>query len=132
MERERIGVHRRGRKPDLTLRRRLIGLIWTLSFGGMQWRVAGWLSGVPFTTLHSTFARWARLGLWRRLGQRLAGDWRLACNDEILPSAGGAASPSLRPAPPALARGVCGGKPIQGVEGIAIYDKHGARIALPH
>src|SRR6185503_5350026 len=50
--------------------------------GGMQWRVAGWLSGVPFTTLHSTFARWARLGLWRRLGQRLAGDWRLACDDE--------------------------------------------------
>src|SRR3954468_20971761 len=42
MERERIGVHRRGRKPDLTLRRRLIGLIWTLTFGGMQWRVAGW------------------------------------------------------------------------------------------
>ena len=46
MERERVGVHRRGRKPDLTLRRRLIGLIWTLTFGGMQWRVAGWLSGV--------------------------------------------------------------------------------------
>src|SRR3954470_8912369 len=43
MERERVGVHRRGRKPDLTLRRRLIGLIWTLTFGGMQWRVAGWL-----------------------------------------------------------------------------------------
>ena len=56
-------------------------------FGGMQWRVAGWLSGVPFTTLHSTFARWARPGLWRRLGQRLAGDWRLACDDEVLPSA---------------------------------------------
>jgi hypothetical protein len=29
MDRERIGVHRRGRKPDLALRRRLIGLIWT-------------------------------------------------------------------------------------------------------
>ena len=41
MDRERVGVHRRGRKPDLTLRRRLIGLIWTLAFGGMQWRVAG-------------------------------------------------------------------------------------------
>src|SRR3954469_23187216 len=54
MERERVGVHRRGRKPDLALRRRLIGLIWALTFGGMQWRVAGWLSGVPFTTLHST------------------------------------------------------------------------------
>ena len=68
MDRERVGVHRRGRKPDLTLRRRLIGLIWTLTFGGLQWRVAGWLSGVPFTTLHSSFAR--RI----RLGQRLALD----------------------------------------------------------
>ena len=62
MERERVGVHRRSHKPDLTLRRRLIGLVWRLlTFGGMQWRVAGWLSGIPFTTLHSTFARWARL-----------------------------------------------------------------------
>src|SRR3954468_20375255 len=63
MDRERIGVHRRGRKPDLALRRRLIGLIWMLTFGGMQWRVAGLLSGIPFTTLHSSFARWTRLGL---------------------------------------------------------------------
>ena len=63
MDREQVGVHRRGRKPDLTLRRRLIGLIWMLTFGGMQWRIAGWLSGVPFTTLHSAFARWTRLGL---------------------------------------------------------------------
>ena len=58
MDRERVGVQRRGRKPDLTPRRRLIGLIWTLSFGGLQWRIAGWLSGIPFTTLHSSFARW--------------------------------------------------------------------------
>jgi hypothetical protein len=36
MDHERIGVHRRGR----TLRRQLIGLIWTLTFGGLQWRVA--------------------------------------------------------------------------------------------
>src|SRR3954462_806259 len=36
MDRERVGVHRRGRKPDFTLRRHLIGLIWTLTFGGMQ------------------------------------------------------------------------------------------------
>src|SRR3954462_2486230 len=63
MDHERIGVHCRGRKPDLALRRRLIGPIWTLTFDGLQWRVAGWLSGVPFTTLHSSFARWSRLGL---------------------------------------------------------------------
>ncbi len=50
MDRERVGVHRRGRKPDLTLRRRLIGLIWMLTFGGMQGRIAGLLSGIPFTT----------------------------------------------------------------------------------
>jgi transposase len=82
MDRERVGVHRRGRKPDLSLRRRLIGLIWMLTSGGLQWRIAGWLSGVPFTTLHSTFARWTRLGLWRRLGQRLALDWRLSMRPE--------------------------------------------------
>src|SRR3954466_15332958 len=82
MDRERIGVHRRGRKPDLSLRRRLIGLIWMLTFGGMQWRIAGWLSGIRFTMLHSTFARRSRLGRWR-LCQRLALDWRLACGDEV-------------------------------------------------
>src|SRR5215212_9495680 len=79
MDQERVGVHRRGCKPDLVLRRRVIGLIWMLTFGGMQWRIAGLLSGIPFTTLHTSFARWSRLGLWRRLGQRLALDWRLAC-----------------------------------------------------
>jgi hypothetical protein len=101
MDRERVGVHRRGRKPDLHLRRRLIGLIWMLIFGGMQWRIAGLLSGIPFTTLHATFARWTRLGLWRRLGQRLALDWRLACGDEVLPSAGVVDTRSLRSAPTA-------------------------------
>ena len=99
MDRERVGVHRRGRKPDLSLRRRLIGLIWMLTFGGMQWRIAGWLSGIPFTMLHTSFARWSRLGLWRRLGQRLALDWRLACGDEVLPSAMVVDSRSLRSAP---------------------------------
>jgi hypothetical protein len=44
MDRERVGVPRRGCKPDFTLRRRLIGLIWPLTFGGLQWRIAGWLS----------------------------------------------------------------------------------------
>jgi transposase len=130
MDRERVGVHRRGRKPDLTRRRRLIGLIWTLTFGGLQWRVAGWLSGVPFTTLHSSFARWTRLGLWRRLGQRLALDWRLACGDEGLPSAGGADSRSLRSAPSAWARGIDGGKLVKGVKIFAVCDKHGSLLEL--
>src|SRR4051794_30618313 len=33
MDRKRVGVHRRGRKPDLTLRRRIITLLWMLTFG---------------------------------------------------------------------------------------------------
>ena len=130
MDRERVGVHRRGRKPDLTLRRRLIGLIWTLTFGGMQWRIAGWLSGVPFTTLHSAFARWTRLGLWRRLGQRLALDWRLARGDEVLPSAVVADSRSLRSAPSAWTRGIDGGKLVKGAKVFVICDKHGSLLDL--
>jgi len=130
MERERIGVHRRGRKPDLRLRRRLIGLIWMLTFGGMQWRIAGLLAAIPFTTLHSAFARWARLGLWRRLGQRLAFDWRLACGDDVLPSAVVADSRSLRTAPSAWARGIDGGKLVKGIKLFAICDKHGSLLDL--
>jgi len=128
MDRERVGVRRRGRKPDLTLRRRLIGLIWTLTFGGLQWRTAGWLSGVPFTTLHSTFARWTRLGLWRRLGQRLAFDWRRARGDEVLPSAVVADSRSLRSAPSAWTRGIDGGKLVKGIKLFALCDKHGSLL----
>jgi transposase len=130
MDRERVGVHRRGCKPDLALRRRVIGLVWMLTFGGMQWRVAGWLSGVPFTTLHSSFARWTRLGLWRRLGQRLALDWRLARGDEVLPSAVVVDSRSLRSAPSAWARGFDGGKLVKGVKLLVASDKHGSLLDL--
>jgi transposase len=130
MDRERVGVHRRGCKPDLSLRRRVIGLIWMLTFGGMQWRIAGWLSGIPFTTLHTSFARWSRLGLWRRLGQRLALDWRLACGDEVLPSAVVVDSRSLRSAPSAWVRGFDGGKLVKGIKLFVVCDKHGSLLDL--
>ena len=130
LERERTGVRRRGRKPDPVLRRCLIGLIWMLTFGGMQWRIAGWLSGIPFTTLHTSFARWSRLGLWRRLGQRLALDWRLACGDEVLPSAVVVDSRSLRSAPSAWVRGFDGGKLVKGIKLFVVCDKHGSLLDL--
>src|SRR3954469_9516097 len=110
MDRGRDGGPPRGRQPDLTLRRRLIGLIWRLTFGGMQWRIAGLLSGIPFTTLHSSFARWSRLGLGRGLGQRLALAWPLACGDEALPSAVVVDSRSPPSPPSAGGRGIDGGK----------------------
>ena len=130
MHRERVGVHRRGRKPDPDLRRRLLGLIWMLTFTGMQWRIAGVLSGIPFTTLHSAFARWTRLGLWRRLGQSLAFDWRLACGDDVLPSAVVVDSRSQRSAPTCFARGIDGGKRIKGIKLHVVCDKHGSLLDL--
>lgn len=80
--------------------------------------------------LHATFARWARLGLWRRLGQRLALDWRLACGDEVLPSAVVVDSRSLRSAPTAWARGIDGGKLVKGIKVFAACDKHGSLLDL--
>ena len=130
MDRERVGVHRRGCKPNLALRRRVIGLIWMLTFGGMQWRIAGLLSGIPFTTLHSRFSRWSRLGLWRRLGQRLAFDWRLACGDAVLPSAVVVDSRSLRSSPSAWARGFDGGKLVKGIRLFVVCDKHRSLLDL--
>ena len=67
MDRERTGVHRRGRKPDPDRRRRVLGLIWMLTYGGMQWRIAGVLCGIPFTTLHGAFgsgSAWPLIGAW--------------------------------------------------------------------
>ena len=101
-----------------------------LTFGGMQWRIAGLLSGIPFTTLHTSFARWSRLGLWRRLGQRLAFDWRLACGDEVLPSAVVVDSRSLRSSPSAWARGFDGGKLVKGIKLCVVCDKHGSLLDL--
>jgi hypothetical protein len=37
----------------------------------MQWRAIGQLCDIPFNTLYGLFARWTRLGLWRRLLDRL-------------------------------------------------------------
>ena len=61
---------RSGPKPPLTgaaLRK----AIWCVAFCGMQWRAIGQLCDIPFSTLYSLFARWTRLGLWRRLLNRL-------------------------------------------------------------
>jgi hypothetical protein len=90
--------------------------------------------GLPFgsslTTLHSAFARWTRLGLWRRLGQRLAFDWRLASGDEVLPSAVVVDSRSLRSAPSAWARGFDSGKLVKGIKLCVVCDKHGSLLEL--
>ena len=80
---------RSGPKPPLTgaALRKAIMAIWCVCFCGMQWRAIGQLCDIPFGTLYTLFARWTRLGLWRRLLNRLILAWRQACGDTADPSA---------------------------------------------
>src|SRR3954462_2831168 len=57
-------------------------------------------------------------------------DWRLACDDEVLPSGVVPDSRSLRSAPTAWTRGIDGGKLIKGVKVFALCDKHGSLFDL--
>src|SRR3954468_8276008 len=67
------GGTRSGPKPPLTgaALRKAILAIWCVAFCGLQWRAIGLLCDIPFSTLYTLFARWTRLGLWRRLLNRL-------------------------------------------------------------
>src|SRR3954451_18708699 len=118
---------RSGPKPPLagaTLRKAVMA-IWCVCFCGMQWRAIGLLCDIPFSTLYGLFARWSRLGLWRRLLARLRRTWRRACADAPEPSAVVIDSRSCRSAPSCFARGVDGGKKIRGVKIQMAVDKYG-------
>jgi hypothetical protein len=105
---------RPGPKPALAgaKLRKTVMAIWCVCFCGMQGRAIGELSGIPFGTLFSLFARWTRLGLWRRLPGRLRRTWRLACGDTAEPSTVVIDSRSCRSAPSCFTRGVDGGKKV--------------------
>src|SRR3954454_1847484 len=64
---------RSGPKSALTgaALRKAIMAIWCVAFCGVQWRAIGQLCDIPFGTLYTLFARWTRIGLWRRLLNRL-------------------------------------------------------------
>jgi transposase len=122
---------RRPPKPPLTgeALRKAVMAIWCVAFCGMQWRAVGRLCGMPFATLYALFARWTRLGLWRRLLDRLITDWRHACGDDA-PSAVVIDSRSCRSAPTCYARGIDGGKRVRGVKLHLAVDKHGLPLAI--
>src|SRR6187549_3228278 len=107
---------RSGPKPPLTgaALRKVIMAIWCVAFCGLQWRAIGQLCDIPFTTLYTLFARWTRLGLWRRLLNRLILAWRQACGDTPEPSAVILDSRSCHSAPTCFGRGFDGGKKIKG------------------
>ncbi|HYG85974.1 MAG TPA: transposase [Azospirillum sp.] len=96
--------------------RKAIMAVWCVCFCGMQWRAIGQLSGIPFGTLFALFARWTRLGLWRRLLDRLRRTWRLACGDTPEPSAVVIDSRTCPSAPSCFTRGVDSGKKIRGIK----------------
>jgi transposase len=132
METDGTKPTRSGPKPALAgaALRKAIMAIWCLCFCGMQWRAIGQLSDIPFGTLFTLFARWTRLGLWRRLLDRLRRTWRLACGDKAEPSAVVIDSRSCKSAPSCFTRGFDGGKKIQGVKIHLGVDKHGIPLAI--
>jgi transposase len=123
---------RPGPKPPLAgaALRKAVMAIWCVCFCGMQWRAIGLLCDVPFNTLHGLFARWTRLGLWRRLLDRLRRIWRLACGDAPEPSVVVIDSRSCRSAPSCFERGVDGGKRVRGVKVHVAVDKYGIPLAI--
>src|SRR4051794_11907458 len=123
---------RRGPKPPLTgaALRKAILAIWCVCFCGLQWRAIGQLCDIPFGTLYTLFARWTRLGLWRRLLTRLIRAWRLACGDTADPTAVILDSRSCPSAPTCFGRGFDGGKKIKGIKIHLAVDKYGLPLAI--
>jgi hypothetical protein len=123
---------RSGPKPPLTgaALRKAILAIWCVAFCGMQWRAIGQLCDIPFGTLYTLFARWTRLGLWRRLLNRLIQAWRRACGDTADPTAVILDSRSCRSAPTCFGRGFDGGKKIKGIKIHLAVDKYGFPLAI--
>jgi transposase len=125
-------ARRRPPKPPLQgeALRKAVMAIWCVAFCGMQWRAIGRLTGIPFATLYALFARWTRLGLWRRLLDRLMASWRRACGDAAAATAVVIDSRSCRSAPTCYDRGLDGGKLVKGVKIHLAVDKHGFPLAV--
>ena len=123
---------RPGPKPPLAgaRLRKAVMAIWCVCLCGMQWRAIGQLCDIPFNTLYGLFARWTRLGLWRRLLERLRRTWRHACGDSPEPSVVVIDSRSCRSAPSCFERGVDGGKKVRGVKIQIAVEKYGIPLAI--
>src|SRR4051794_10186850 len=79
---------------------------------------------------HPVHAVRPRLGLWRRLLNRLILAWRQACGDTPDPSAVILDSRSCRSAPTCFGRGFDGGKKIKGIKIHLAVDKYGFPLAI--
>jgi Transposase DDE domain len=108
--------------------RKAVMAIWCVCsclFLWQGWRAIGLLCDIPFGTLYGLFARWTRLGLWRRMLDLLRRTRRHACRDAPEPSAVVIDSRSCRSAPSCFDRGIDGGKKIRDVKIHVAVDKYG-------
>ena len=92
--------------------------------------MAGDWAALRHPVQHAVHALCPRLGLWRRLLNRLVQAWRLACGDTADPSAVIVDSRSCRSAPSCFTRGFDGGKKIKGVKVHLGVEKHGIPLAI--
>src|SRR5882757_8737792 len=132
MARDGTRPQRSGPKPPLAgaALRKAVMAIWCVCFCGMQWRAIGQLCAIPFGTLYGLFARWTRLGLWRRMLDRLRRTRRGACGASAEPGAVVIDSRTCRSAPSCFDRGIDGGKKIRGVKINVAVDKYGIPLAI--
>ncbi|MFL5279713.1 MAG: hypothetical protein ACJ8AW_01610 [Rhodopila sp.] len=123
---------RSGSRPALAgaALRKAVMAIWCVGFCGLPWRAIGPRCAIPFGTLYGLFARWTRLGLWRRWLDRLRRDRRLACGDAQEPSAVVIEPRSCRSAPSSCERGIDGGKTIRGVKIHGVVDQYGIPLTI--
>jgi transposase len=128
------GIRRTRSEPKAPLSgaalRRAIMAIWCVALYGMQWRAIGLLCDIAFGTLYTLFAHWSRLGLWRRLLDRLILAWWQACGDNSLPSTVIIDSRSCPSAPTCFGCGFDGGKKIKGIKVHLAVDKYGFPLAI--
>ncbi len=106
--------------------------------------VAGDWSAMRYSIRHAVHAVRPRLGLWRRLLNRLILAWRQACGDKPVPSAVILDSPlslsasgqlsgerSCRSAPSCFGRGFDGGKKIKGIKmHLAVDTRRAAKLIM--
>src|ERR1700722_11100818 len=104
--------------------------IWCVCFCGMQWRAIGLLCDIQFGAHYRLFALWTRLGLCRRLPNRLPRTRRRACEDVSEPSAVVIDGRSGCSAPSCFDHGIDGGKKIRGVKIYLAVDKYGIPLAI--
>jgi len=118
---------KRGRDREHELER-ILAAIWLLCRCGVQWRAIGLMTGLPWTTVYYHFARWTRLGLWRRLAVGLVGMLRVFYGQD--PSVGVADTRSVRSTPTAGARGIDGGKKVNGIKLSIVTERWGFPLAM--